>query len=151
MKGSEILLSAHPRGMFLEGIINDTSLPGTIMQETSAAMVGGRPTWQAATLAGAGNPTMQAILLPDALQGGTYSRAYVAGTRCFLYVPYSGEDMNVMCGVSGTVTFAIGDKLITNTSGGVLIQAGASTAVQYICQEALVNQAVPALVWVMRA
>lgn len=122
-----IILSNEPRGRFIEGIVDGTPVPGNIMQIKAATEpVGGRHTW---LLAAPGTDFLKvlfAIALEDALQGKLVTDAYVTGKRIFLYVPIPGEEVNVICGeVAGTGnTYAIGDRLAINATGGYLIPDG---------------------------
>lgn len=131
MKGIEIILSANPNGKFMEGIINDASKPGTLMEVVPAvAPVGGRMTYRAITRAdGVKGPIF--ILCPDKYQGKLFSDAYVAGTRGFLYAPEMGEEFNMLVGdVAGTADdVAIGDLFGgTQTTGKLKANAGFASA-----------------------
>src|SRR5262245_41533943 len=103
-KGNQIIVSSNPKGQFLEGTIGDTSKPGTIMAVKAATEpIGGRLTYIAATRPADGGTVMFAVLLEDWEQGKTIDDAYVSGTRCKMYVPLVGEDVNVRVGeVAGT-------------------------------------------------
>lgn len=119
-----IILSADPKGVFLEGIISGTPKPGTCMQIKAATEpVGGRHTWEVFNGAADGEQTLVAVLLEDSLQGKTITDAYVSGDRCFLYVPVPGEELQVLLqDVAGTGDdHAIGDKLIIDDGTGKLI------------------------------
>ncbi len=96
MKGNQIIVSAEQKGVFLEGIISGTPKPGTLCMVQNTAFVAGRPTW-AAYNPGTGDASKNivAVLLEDWEQGKTWDDAYVSGTRCKLYVPAEGEDVNV--------------------------------------------------------
>lgn len=102
MKGTEIIVSSDPKGVFGECIISGTPKPGVLMEMTTAALISGRPTMQVAQRAsGAKGPVC--ILLPDRLQGQLHSTAYVTGARGFVYWPVAGEDLNLLLGdVAGT-------------------------------------------------
>src|SRR5258708_5368515 len=99
MKGSTILLSANPKGTFIEGTMADTSKPGTCVQVKAAtAYTNGRPSFVAAAPGTDGKPVMHAILMEDWLQGIGTGTAYVSGTRAMAYVPIAGEELNVRVG-----------------------------------------------------
>lgn len=151
-KGNEIVVTSNPKGMFLEGTIQDTSLPGTIMQIKAATkFVSGRPSWISANVGTNGKQALHAVLLPDNLQGKTTSDAYVSGTRCFLYVPISGEELNVLCGISGSVTFAIGDRLMLYSGSGILTaDSGSPQQTSWVAMEAITVSSAPGLVYCMR-
>lgn len=124
MKNSTIILTSPPRGTFLEGTIDDTSLPGTLMQvKLATAFTSGRAHFVAAATGTDGKCALAGVLLEDDLQGKTYADAYVSGTRCRIYVPIAGEELNLRVGeVAGTGnTFAIGDRFELNGTGGYLI------------------------------
>ncbi|MFA5056513.1 MAG: hypothetical protein WC485_00230 [Opitutaceae bacterium] len=129
-KGNEIVLSANPKGVYLEGIVSGTPKPGTVMQiKAATAAVGGRHTWEVFNADADGNQRLIAVLLPDNLQGKTATDAYVDGDRCFLYCPIAGEELNMLVAAAGTGTgdaLAIGALLIVNDGDGILI-ATAST------------------------
>lgn len=100
-RGNRILISSQPQGKFLEGYVSGTPKPGTCMEIVNTALVDGRLTWQAKS--GDGTRGMVVVLLEDSLQGRTYSDAYVTATRCFLYAPIPGEELNVLkVDISGT-------------------------------------------------
>lgn len=96
MKGNQIIVSAEQKGVFLEGIVSGTPSPGTIMALQNTPLVAGRPTWAAYNPGtGDGSRGLMAVLLEDWEQGKTWNDAYVSGTRCKLYVPAEGEDVNL--------------------------------------------------------
>jgi hypothetical protein len=150
-KGNEIIVSSDPRGVFMEGIIGDTSKPGTLMQiQAGTAPKAGRFTWIAASIGTDGKASLIAVLLPDSLQGKLATDAYVSGTRCFLYCPEGGEDLNVLVGEgAGTSnTFAIGDRFTLDSDVGILIPAAGTEASQpFICLETFTQVTSPQLVW----
>lgn len=120
-QGNGIIVSADPKGKFLEGIISGTDKPGTMMQiKAATAKQNGRFTWEAYNRSADGNRGIRAILLHDDKQGQLATDAYVTGKRCFLYVPISGEEMNILFGnQSGTGDdIAIGDYLIADDGTG---------------------------------
>lgn len=115
-----IVLAANPRGMFLEGQIEGTPKPGIMCSvKANTAFILGRPVW--VPYAGAtGERDLVAILYNDYYQGRGIDEAYVTGDRCFLYVPYAGEEMKVLVkNITGTAdAFQIGQKLIVETATG---------------------------------
>lgn len=121
--GAGIILSANPKGTFLEGIIYGTPKPGTMMQVRATAKVSGRLTFEVYTPGASGDPRCPIILLPDYLQGALATDAYVTGTRGFLYVPANGEELNILVkDVAGTGdTHAIGDRMKAETGSGKFI------------------------------
>ena len=126
--GSEIVVAANPRGVFLEGTISGTAKPGTVMQiKAGSTAVGGRLTWEPYNRSADGEHPQGplAVLLPDRLQGKTETDAYADGDRCFLYVPVAGEELNMLVSAAGTGTgdsIAVGDILTVNDGDGLLIK-----------------------------
>lgn len=124
-QGNEIIVTAVPRGVFLEGIVSGTPKPGTVMQVKAATEpVEGAYTWEVYNPDADGNQRLIAVLLPDQLQGKLATDAYVDGDRCFLYCPIPGEELNMLVAAAGTGTGdsqAIGDLLIVNDGDGLLI------------------------------
>ncbi len=129
MIGSKIILTANPKGQFLEGTVSGTPKPGTVMEikYTSAGLTSGRNTWQAWSKA-TGAYGMVAVLREDYLQGRTADDAYVTLTRCFLYCPVAGEEMNMrVANQSGTAEDAnIGDLFAVTQTTGLLIHNSAN-------------------------
>lgn len=154
-KGNEILVTAQPRGRFLEGIISGTPSPGTVMQIKEATEpVGGRHTWEVYDAAADGNQRLIAVLLQDTLQGKIATDAYEDGDRCFLYCPLPGDDMNMLVTASGTSTGdsqAIGDLYIVEDGTGMLIATtGTPEAEPFVCLETVSDvTAAGTLVWCM--
>lgn len=151
--GNEIIVSANPRGVFLEGIVDGTPKPGTIMQiKAATAAVNGRFTWEVFDAGADGDQRLIAVLLPDSLQGKTASDAYVDGDRCFLYVPAPGEELNVLVAdISGTGDdWAIGDLLIVDDGTGKLIATtGSPESEPFIGLEAVTDPTADHLLHVM--
>lgn len=150
-KGQDVVVSSNPKGQFLEGIIGDTSKPGTVMQIKAATVpVGGRHTWIAAAVGTDGLPGIIAVLRPDHLQGKTITDAYVSGTRCFLYCPIAGEEVNVLLdeGAGTSNTIAIGDRFMLDAEDGICVPAsGTPSSVPFIAMEAYTNVAGSQLTW----
>lgn len=148
-KGSDIICASEPRGVFLEGIVSGTPKPGTVMEIVAGTSpVGGRFTWRATTRT-TGAVGLIAVLLPDDLQGFTRETAYVSGTRCKLYCPVAGEDLNMLVAdVSGTADdVAIGDLFGVETVTGKL-KANSSYAYPcFIALEAITDPAADYLLW----
>lgn len=120
MMGTKIVVTS-PNGRSLEGIISGTPKPGVWMQiKPSVAPINGRFTWEPAGTSGNvgdGSPRLLALLDIDAYQGKTYDDAYVSGTRCFLWCPLPGDEVNVRkADISGTGStledLNIGEKML---------------------------------------
>jgi hypothetical protein len=160
VKGIEIVLSfvGGEGRQRIEGIINTAQSPGTIMQMTTAAPIGGRFTfdvWAPGT--GDGTPGAQYILDTDGDEGKLFSDAYQAGKRGFLHQILPGDEVNVrkadIAGTgSATESVAIGDKFyvvdgtgkISKVAVGVL---NANAQQKFQSQETLTNIAAETLVW----
>jgi hypothetical protein len=138
MRGNEILLSAEPKGRYVEGIISGTPLPGSLMEVVPGCTpVGGRLTYRA--YSGSKQPT-NLILLPDHLEGATATTAYVSGSRGFMYTMLSGDEANLLVGqTAGTgAAVAIGDQL-EGEPGGLLIPLAGTGSASYTAQEAIAD------------
>ena len=137
--GASIIVSAEPRGVYLEGIITDTSKPGTMMELMTTATVAGEWSWRCYQPGTSGDPRLTAILLSDDLQGGLATDAYTANKRCFLYCPLPGELINILIkDIAGTGdTHAIGDRMYAETgSGKFLVQSTSGNIAQFTLVEA---------------
>lgn len=128
MLRNQIMVSAEPRGQFVEGVIGAgiTPKPGTIMQyDISETLQGGRFVWELYNAdADGGRPKgPYIVLLEDHLQGKTYDDAYAAGERCFGYIPVAGDELNLrLLDVAGTGDdHTKGEILIVDDTTGKLI------------------------------
>jgi hypothetical protein len=133
--GNKIVINApEAKGRYLEGIIEGTPKPGTIMQIKAATEpdAGGRFTWQAFDASGSGAPKLIAVLDYDKVQGKTATDAYVTGKRGTVYIPLPGDELNVLLddltGTGATSDFAIGDLLMPVDGTGLVTDAGVGTA-----------------------
>ena len=124
-RGNEIIVSANPRGVFMEGVINAALKPGTIVQIDVSEGMGtdARLDWEAFSAGADGNQRLIAVLLPDVNQGKIATDAYASGDRCFLYVPCAGEELNcLMADVTGTADdHVFGELMIVDSGTGKLI------------------------------
>lgn len=140
MRGNEILLSADPKGRFIEGIITDTSKPGTILEIVpGSTLLNGRHKWRASSLA-QGRPRAIAVLLEDHLQGKGPTDAYVANTQCFIYFPISGDEMNMLVDIVGTGTGAtvgssVGELLEANPDGHLTLEVSVTAPCPFVACE----------------
>lgn len=161
-RGSEIIVTADPKGHFTECTVVGTPKPGVVMGFVrGTAAVNGRFSYEPAGttaasgvqgMAADGNRLPIAILLPDHLQGKTPSDAYATGTRGFLYFPVAGEEFNMIIeNQSGTADdFVIGDKLIVDDgTGKLLISAGTPESEPFLCLETLTDLTADNLTLVM--
>lgn len=145
-RGNEIIVTADPKGTFLEGIIDGTPKPGTCMQvKAGVEMVGGRFTYEVFNQAADGSRSLVAVLLPDSLQGRSATDAYETGKRGFLYCPIAGEELNMLigdvAGTDGSSDFAIGDRLMIDDTTGKLVDNSSGESVPFICLETVTDLA----------
>ncbi len=151
MKGSGIIVSSEPEGIFLEGIISGTPKPGTCMQlKAGVAPVGGRMTYEVYAPGTDGLARPVIILLPDRLQGGLYNTAYVSGDRGFLYCPRAGEDFNMLVlDIAGTGDdITIGEYFIINDGDGKLVaNTGSPNMISFMSNEAVTDPVADTYVW----
>lgn len=154
-RGAAIVLNGAAHGFWEEGIVTDTSLPGTHMEIVpNTNPVGGRFSWRARSAAnGAAGPTV--ILVNNWEEGqvaapSTTPTANTGGHK--LYWPLPGDELNALVAESaGTGTSGenlIGDRLSINDSG-LLMAGGALTEKPYylLDRSALASKATR-LLWV---
>lgn len=134
-------LNVGANGIWMEGIIDDTSLPGTCMEVTPGSTpVNGRQHYRHYQPAADGDPKQVIVLLEDSLQGFTFTQPYVAGTRCFLYIPLPGDELNVLfapqAGTGSANAVTIGERLIIqHTTGYLIAEASAATDAPWMAYE----------------
>lgn len=99
----------------------------------------GRGTWQVSQLTTGAKQLPLAILLEDDNQGAIFSTAYVSGTRCRMYVPIGGEEINMLLGdVSGTGDIVtIGDLFGIETATGKIKANSSYTSTPFQAMESL--------------
>lgn len=152
-KGNEIIVTANPRGVQCEGTISGALYPGVMLQiQAGTAPVGGRFTYEAYAPGTDGERRPVIILLQDDFQGKLNTDAYVSGTRCKVYYPLPGEEMNIRFGdTSGTADdIAIGDLLIADTGTGEFIKTtGTPESEPFQALEALTDPTADQLLWVL--
>ncbi len=151
--GNEIIVSANPRGVFLEGWISGALKPGQCMQvKAGVAAVGGNFTYEKAAPSADGEQMEVIVLLPDRLQGKLETEAYVDGDRCFMYCPAMGELLNMrVLDIAGTGDdHAIGDKfMIDNTTGLLIVTTGTPESEPFKCMEVATDPTADALLLCM--
>lgn len=131
-KGNNIIVSDDPKGRIINGYVDGTPLPGTIMQIKAATEpVGNRFTWEAFNRAADGDRPQGpiAVLLEDVISGKTKDDAYVDGDPCRMYCPLPGDMLNVRWSATGTGTgdsVAIGDLAVVNDGDGLLIDTAST-------------------------
>lgn len=152
-KGNNIVVSANPRGCFLEGVLTAVAAsPGIVMEFTTAAMIGGRPTWQCFQRGTDGQNALLAILREDNEQGIPATSAYAASAHCFLYVPQCGEEINILVAdVAGTGDIhTIGDYMIyTSGSGKFKTTTGSPNVEPFRLLETTAALTADTLIWAM--
>jgi hypothetical protein len=124
MRGTQIIVSADPKGKYVEGIISGTPKPGTMMEVLAGtAPQGGRFTYQVFQPGTNGQRRTIYILLDDPLQGFVPGVAYVSGSRGFMYVPEEGDEMNILLkDIAGTGdVHSMGETVIAETGSGKFI------------------------------
>lgn len=129
-RGSKVILSADPKGRFIEGIVYGTPKPGTCMEIRTAFYQGNRHLWQVYSPGTDGYKQAVVVLLEDDDQGKLIDDAYVSLTRCFLYAPIAGEELNMLfLDVAGTADDWAALAFATVDSGtGKLVAAAGSDA-----------------------
>lgn len=141
-RGSAIIVSSQPDGKYIEGIIDGTPKPGTVMQiKAGVAAVEGRFTYEVFNQSGDGVPAPIIVLLEDWGQGKAATVAYETGKRGFMYAPAPGDRLNMLKGdVAGTGDdFAIGDRLMVDDGTGKLVAASSAESVPFICLETVTD------------
>lgn len=139
-RGNSVILSVHPQGKRLEGIVVGTPKPGVVMSLSTPFFEGGWHKWVPFAPT-SGHRRIIAILLEDELQGKTYDDAYVTLTRCFLYVPVAGEEFNMwiadIAGTGADNTHAAGEQLMVQTATGKLITESSPESEPFTLLEAV--------------
>lgn len=135
MKGTRILITSKPRGVFEDVYITGTPKPGTVMEiKPSTEPVGNIFNYQAyGTQAAAteqyvsndGDRKCIAVLLEKDQEGKTYDDAYVAGDMGRVYFPVMGEQLNMLFeDVSGTGDdLIIGEECMVDDGTGKILTA----------------------------
>lgn len=158
-KGNKIHVAGFAKERKIEGIIGDTSKPGTIMQiKGSTAEVAGRLTYIAyAPAVGDGAPRLLFILDVDMQQGKTVDDAYVSGTRGCLLPIIPADEYNVRkADISGTSSatedLVVGQRLLVVDGTGKISPVAVGViaspvAYPFVALEALTDQPAETLVY----
>lgn len=125
----ETILVHGKNGRLLEGIIEGTPKPGTVMQRKAATEpVSGAYTYEVYNRDADGNRPAGALFVllePGILDPSKLiSDAYVTGDRGRLYAPVPGDWLLMLVAAAGTGTgdaIAIGDILMVDDGTGLLI------------------------------
>jgi len=147
-----VIVITSPYGRKVEGIINDTSKPGTIMQiDTSVTtLTGGEWTYKAAAPGTDGLKIVCLVLMEDKGQGKTIDDAYVAGKKCEMWSPNPGDELNVRVGeVAGTGnSYTVNDRLIIDAEDGILVPFAATPQdTMFQAMETVTQVAGSSLLW----
>lgn len=154
-RGNSIIVSANPRGVFMEGYIATAEKPGTVLQcDATVALKGGRHTFKVFQPGTDGEHPLGPlyVLLADRLLGKDNTTAYVAGDRGFLYSPLPGEELNmILLDVAGTGDdHTIGEKLMIDTGTGKLIATtGSPESEPFELLETVTDPVADTLAWVL--
>jgi len=150
MKGSRILITSKPRGVFEQVKIVGTPKPGTVMEiDAAVEPVANVFSYQCygTTAASGGNHVSAdgdrkviAVLLEKNDEGMIYSQAYTAGDLGTIYYPLPGEQLNMLFqDVAGTGdTQAIGDEFMVDDGTGKLLACDSDAESQpFTCLETM--------------
>lgn len=156
-KGTEIVVSAEPKGHFMEGIINagETPKPGQIVQmDPTQATVGGRHVWKIYNTGTDGKRPKGPfiVLLPDRLQGKLATDAYAAGDHAFGYVPCQGDELNLLyLNLAGTADdHAKGEiGIVDDTTGKIIATTGSPQTEVCMLLETITDPTADTLAWVV--
>lgn len=151
-KGNTIIVSAEPRGRFIEGYIGAglTPKPGTVMQiQGATALVGGRFTYELYAPGTDGHRRPILVLLEDELRGKLMTDAYAAGDRAFLYEPAAGDELNMLVlNLSGTADdHAIGEMLMVDNGTGKLVVESSPESEPFQLLETITDPTADTLAW----
>ncbi len=138
-RNNKIILSAHPSGKFAEGTIFGTPKPGTVLSVKTPFYEGGWHLWEPFSYS-SGHKRLIAVLLEDELQGASIDTAYVTGTRCFIYYPVMGDELNMLiadlAGTGADNTHAALEQLMVQTATGKLIADSSGESEPFMLLEA---------------
>lgn len=157
-RGKEIIVSANPRGRFLEGKLASgiTPKPGTMLQIQGSAGIdaNGRFTFQLYDRAADGDRPAGplCILLDNYLEGKDELTAYGDSKPVRCYVPIPGEEYNLlMADVAGTADdHALGELMMVDDGTGKLVAAtGSPQSTPFMLLEAVTDPVADQLVHVI--
>ena len=146
MKGTRILITSKPRGVFEDVKISGTPMPGTIMQLAAATEpVANVFTFEAYDRTADGNRPQGgiAVLLEKDQEGNTYADAYADADYGRVYYPVMGEELNVLVSAAGTAdddSQAIGALYIVDDGTGYLVATtGSPESEPFVCRETVTD------------
>jgi len=152
---SKIVLSRVDNHQYKEGIISGTPSPGTVMQISAGVEpIGGKHTWVAYNRDADGDRPLGplVVLCENWKLGKTTSDAYVSGEYGIMFVPYPGDELQVLLqNQSGTSdSFAIGDLLMVDDgTGKAIATSGSIESEPWVVMETLAAITVDTLCHVM--
>jgi len=156
-KGNCIVVSANPRGVFMEGYVasGQTPYPGTIMQiDPTVDLINGRNTFKIYDRDADGDRPKGAIyvLRENYLLGKDKDTPYAPGDLCFLYAPLQGEELNVLVkNLSGTGTaddYVKGELMTIDDGTGMLIRTvGSPETEPFTLKESSTDTTANVLLW----
>ena len=161
MKGTRILVTSKPKGVYEDIYVTGTPKPGTLMEVTpSTEPVGNLFNYSvygtAAHSSGQyiendGDRKVIAILVERDQDGSIYSAAYVSGDLGRVYFPLPGEQFNMILENQGGTgdSFIIGQELMADDGTGKLLNADSNAqAHPFTCLETLAALTTDAWAWV---
>ncbi len=125
-----IVLSSPAKGVFMEGTLSGVAKPGQMLQIKAGTLSLGRPTFEPYNQTGDGyRASGPMILCENWLLGVPVTTAFADGERVQVYIPQTGEEINVLAAnLTGTGSgtddaFAAGDKLMPDDGTGKFVKA----------------------------
>lgn len=135
MKGTRILITSKPRGVFEDVFVVGTPKPGTVMEIEPTteplngifhyAVYGTQAASSGQYVSNDGDRKAIAILVEKDQEGKIYSDSYVDDDMGRVYWPAMGEQVNMLVeDVAGTGDdFAIGEEMMVDDGTGKLLTA----------------------------
>lgn len=157
MRGTEIVVTDNPRGVFMEGYVKtgETHYPGmVVLRDASVALKAGRHTYKIYDETADGDQPSGAFWVVThglgMLIGKQASDSIAAGERAQYYSPVAGEELNLLLkDIAGTGDdHALGEKLMVDTGTGKLIATTGSPETE-VAQllEAVTDPTADTLAW----
>lgn len=159
MKGTRIIVTSRPRGVYEDVFVVGTPKPGTVMEINNTAQVGNVFSYSVyGTFAhdtgqgieNDGDRKAIAILLEKDQESAIYSDAYVTGDMGRVYYPAMGEQFNMLVeDVSGTGDdFFISEEMMVDDGTGKLLTAdGNAQAHPFTCMEVVTDPLADHWMW----
>lgn len=159
MKGTRILGTTKPRGVFEDIIVVGTPKPGTVMEIVTTepvanvfeyAVYGTRAHSTGQGVENDGDRKAIAVLMERDQDAKTFDDAYVTNDRGRVYFPAMGERINMRVeDVAGTGDdFAIGEEMMVDDGTGKLLTAdGNAQAHPFTILETITDPTADHLAW----